>query len=114
MRDVVIVEAVRTPIGRFLGGLKDFTAVELGTFAVKSLLERSGIDGDAVDEVFFGNGRQAGGGPNPARQSNRSACWGPNRPRYTGTDTTAISAPRGCGCNRQPAPCSNGFRRAKT
>jgi acetyl-CoA C-acetyltransferase len=65
---IVITHAVRTPIGRFLGGLKDFTAVELGTFAVKSLLERSGIDGDAVDEVFFGNGRQAGGGPNPARQ----------------------------------------------
>lgn len=64
----VITHAVRTPIGRFMGGLKDFSAVELGVFAVKALLERSGVSPTLIDEVVMGNGRQAGGGPNPARQ----------------------------------------------
>lgn len=64
----VITHALRTPIGKFLGGLKEFSAVELGVFAVKAALERSGIPADQVDELIFGNGRQAGGGPNPARQ----------------------------------------------
>ena len=66
--NVVITHAVRTPIGKFLGSLKGFTAVELGCHAVSSLLERSELDRDLVDELIFGNGRQAGGGPNPARQ----------------------------------------------
>ncbi len=66
--NVVITDAVRTPIGRFLGGLKDKSAVELGTHAVKALLERAKLDATKVDEVVFGNARQAGGGPNPARQ----------------------------------------------
>ncbi len=66
--NVVITDAVRTPIGRFLGGLKDKSAVELGVHAVKSLLERALVEPARVDEVVFGNARQAGGGPNPARQ----------------------------------------------
>ncbi len=66
--NVVITHAVRTPIGRFLGGLKDFSAVDLGVAAVGSLFERAGIDRAEVDEVIVGNARQAGGGPNPARQ----------------------------------------------
>ena len=66
--NVVITHAVRTPIGAFLGGLKQFSAVELGVHAVSALLDRSGFPRDQVDELIFGNGRQAGGGTNPARQ----------------------------------------------
>lgn len=65
---VVITHAVRTPIGGFRGSLKGFSAVELGTFAVRSLIDQSGVDGEKVDHLVFGNARQAGGGPNPARQ----------------------------------------------
>ncbi len=64
----VITHAVRTPIGKFLGSLKEKTAVELGVHAVTALLERAGVEADVVDQVVFGNARQAGGGPNPARQ----------------------------------------------
>lgn len=66
--DVVVTHAVRTPIGKFLGGLKDLSAVQLGTHTVVALLDRAGLERDQVDEVIIGNARQAGGGPNPARQ----------------------------------------------
>ena len=66
--DIFLVAAVRTPIGKFGGGLSTLTAPQLGTESVKATLERSGIDPHAVDEVIFGNARQAGVGPNAARQ----------------------------------------------
>ena len=65
---VVITHALRTPIGKYLGGLSSLSAAELGVHAVRSLLERSGQDPADVGELIFGNGRQAGGGPNVARQ----------------------------------------------
>jgi len=64
----VITHAVRTPIGKFMGSLSELSAVDLGVHAVNALFERSGVSKDRVDEVVFGNARQAGGGPNPARQ----------------------------------------------
>ncbi len=66
--DVVITHALRTPIGKYLGGFADLTAVDLGVSVTKDLLASAGIDPSEVDEVFLGNGRQAGGGPNAARQ----------------------------------------------
>ena len=66
--EIYLVAAVRTPIGKFGGGLSSLTAAELGTAAAKATLERSGIDPQVVDEVIFGNARQAGVGPNVARQ----------------------------------------------
>jgi acetyl-CoA C-acetyltransferase len=66
--DIYLVAAVRTPIGKFGGGLASLTAPQLGTASAKATLARSGIDPDAVDEVIFGNARQAGVGPNAARQ----------------------------------------------
>ena len=69
MKDVVIVGAVRTPIGCFQGALSSFTAVELGSMVVKALVERSGLDPLAVDEVILGQVLTAGAGQNPARQS---------------------------------------------
>lgn len=67
-REVFIVSPLRTPIGKFGGSLASLTAVELGTQVVKATLSRSGVDSSRVDEVIFGNARQAGVGPNPARQ----------------------------------------------
>ncbi len=67
-REVVIAGACRTPVGRFLGGLADLSAVELGKLAARAALERAGVAPDAIDEVIFGNVLQAGLGQNPARQ----------------------------------------------
>jgi acetyl-CoA C-acetyltransferase len=66
--DIYLIAAVRTPIGKFGGGLSSVSAPELGIASTKATLERSGIDPQAVDEVIFGNARQAGVGPNAARQ----------------------------------------------
>jgi acetyl-CoA C-acetyltransferase len=67
-QQIVIAGAVRTPIGKFMGGLSGVSAVELGTIAVTGLLQRAGLPADAVDQVIFGMARQAGSGPNVARQ----------------------------------------------
>ncbi|XWN36115.1 MAG: acetyl-CoA C-acyltransferase [Balneola sp.] len=69
MRDVVIVEAKRTPIGSFGGSLASFTAPELGSTAIIELLKSSGISADSVQEVVMGNVLTAGIGQAPARQA---------------------------------------------
>ena len=69
MRESVIVSAVRTPTGKFLGSLKDFTAPQLGAIAVREAVRRAGIDPAAVDECIMGNVVTAGEGQNPARQA---------------------------------------------
>jgi len=69
MRDSVIVSAVRTPTGKFLGGLKDFTAPQLGAMVVREAVARAAIDPQFVDECIMGNVIQAGNGQNPARQA---------------------------------------------
>ena len=63
----VIVSGARTPMGRLLGSLKDFSAADLGGVAIKAALERAGISGDQVDYVIMGQVLQAGAGQNPAR-----------------------------------------------
>ncbi len=68
MQSVYILSAVRTPIGKFGGSLATLTAVDMGRVAAKAAIERAGIRPDQVEEAIFGNARQAGGGPNPARQ----------------------------------------------
>ncbi len=68
MREVVIVSAVRTPIGTFGGSFKDVSAVSLGTIVAKEAMKRANIKPDMVDEVIFGNVLQAGLGQNVARQ----------------------------------------------
>ena len=69
MRSSVIVSAVRTPTGKFLGGLKSFTAPQLGAMVVKEAVRRAGIDPNDVDEVIMGNVVSAGLGQAPARQA---------------------------------------------
>jgi len=66
--EIVILGAARTPIGRYGGSLKDTHPADLGAVAVRAALERAGVPATAVDEVVIGHGRQAGSGPNPARQ----------------------------------------------
>ena len=66
--EVVILGAARTPIGRYGGALRNVHPAELGAVAAKAALERARIPASDVDEVLIGHGRQAGSGPNPARQ----------------------------------------------
>ena len=68
MPDVLILSAVRTPIGKFGGSLATQSAVELGVVAAKAAMERASVDPKQIEETIFGNARQAGCGPNPARQ----------------------------------------------
>jgi acetyl-CoA C-acetyltransferase len=66
--EVYIVSAVRTPIGKFGGSLASMTAADMGVVAATCAMERAGVRPEQVEETIFGNARQAGGGPNPARQ----------------------------------------------
>ena len=70
---VVVVAAARTPIGRYGGTLRDTHPAELGARAARAALDRAGVAPDAIDEMFVGHARQAGSGPNPARQTGRRA-----------------------------------------
>jgi acetyl-CoA C-acetyltransferase len=68
LQAVYILSAVRTPIGKFGGSLASLTAADMGVVAAKAAIERAGVQPDQIEETIFGNARQAGGGPNPARQ----------------------------------------------
>lgn len=69
MADVFLLSAVRTPIGKFLGGLAELSAPDLGSLVTAEALRRAPVSPDRVDEVIFGNVLQAGVGQNPARQA---------------------------------------------
>lgn len=81
--DVVIVSALRTPIGKFGGSLKHISAVELGSIVIKGMLEKTGLEGNQVDEVIMGNVLQAGLGQNPARQAAIHAGISEHTPAFT-------------------------------
>src|SRR6185437_16921794 len=65
----VILSAVRTPIGKFLGGLAPLSAIELGAKATAEAVRRASVDPQQIDEAIIGNVVQAGLGQNPARQA---------------------------------------------
>src|SRR5215471_13209807 len=69
MEEVVIVSAVRTPVGKFQGALSSFSAPQLGAIAVKEAVRRAGVDPKLVDECIMGNVLSAGIGQAPARQA---------------------------------------------
>lgn len=69
IKQAVIVSAVRTPVGKFLGALKNFKATELGAITVREAVKRAGVSPEEVDEVIMGCVIQAGLGQNPARQA---------------------------------------------
>ncbi len=73
MTDVVIVDAVRTPIGSFGGALSSMPASQMGALVIKALLQRNNLSGDQVDEVILGQVLTAGVGQNPARQASIQA-----------------------------------------
>lgn len=80
---IVLAAPVRTPIGKFGGGLAPLSAPDLATAVAKACLERAHLDPARVDQTFFGHGRQAGCGPNPARQIAHRAGIPDERPAYT-------------------------------
>jgi acetyl-CoA C-acetyltransferase len=65
---VYILAAARTPIGKFGGSLASLTAADMGAVAAKAAMDRAQVQPQQIEETIFGNARQAGGGPNPARQ----------------------------------------------
>src|SRR5439155_7239361 len=69
MPDILLLAAVRTPIGKYLGGLADLPAPQLGALVLREALRRANVPADRVDEVIVGNVIQAGVGQNPARQA---------------------------------------------
>ena len=69
LNDVVILEAIRTPIGAYKGSLKELSADKLGSIVIKEILRKSKLDKDDIDEVIMGQVLTAGGGQNPARQA---------------------------------------------
>jgi acetyl-CoA C-acetyltransferase len=80
---VLLAGGVRTPIGNFGGALAASSAAALGGFAARAALERAGVPAAAVDEVIFGHARQAGNGPNLARQVGRRAGLADETPAFT-------------------------------
>jgi len=80
---VYILSAVRTPIGKFGGSLASLSAVDIGVVAARVALERAGVQPQQVEETIFGNARQAGGGPNPARQISIRSGIPQEAPAYT-------------------------------
>ena len=69
MNEVVIVEAIRTPIGAFKGSLKNLSADKLGSIVIREILRKTKFAKDEIDEVIMGQVLTAGGGQNPARQA---------------------------------------------
>ena len=100
--DIVIVSAVRTPIGKFQGSLSDFTAPQLGAIVVREAVKRAGIDPNTVDEVIMGNVVGAGLGQNPARQA--ALKGGLRRSRERDDDQQSLRLGiEGCGARRPGA-----------
>ena len=91
MRPVYVLSAVRTPIGRFGGAFASLSAADLGEVAARAAVERSELPPAAVDETIFGHARQAGGGPNTARQVSHRAGIPDSVPAYTVNKACASS-----------------------
>lgn len=99
LKKIVIVSAVRTPIGSFIGGLSTIAAPRLGAIAIKGALDKIQLEADLVDEVFMGNVVQAGTGQSPARQaaiyaglSNSVTCTTVNKVCASGMKSVMLGA----------------------
>jgi acetyl-CoA C-acetyltransferase len=91
MREVWVLSAARTPIGKFGGAFASLSAADLGTAAARGALARAGVPPEDVTETIFGHGRQAGGGPNSARQVARRAGVPDASPAFTVNKACASS-----------------------
>jgi acetyl-CoA C-acetyltransferase len=83
VQGVFILSAARTPIGNFGGSLASCAAADMGVVAAKAAIERAGVQPEQIEETIFGNARQAGGGPNPARQISIRAGMPQEVPAFT-------------------------------
>jgi acetyl-CoA C-acetyltransferase len=99
MREAVIVSAVRTPVGRYLGALRDIPAYDLAALVLNEVMKRSGASAEAVDEVIFGQSYQSGEYVNVARMALLKAGWPEGIPGVTvdcrcctGLDTVRMAA----------------------
>ncbi|MBK8945108.1 MAG: thiolase family protein [Ignavibacteriae bacterium] len=99
LKEVYIIDAVRTPIGSFMGSLSSMPATKLGSIVIKALIERNKIQNDIVDEVIMGNVIQAGEGQAPARQaalgaglSNSTQCMTINKVCGSGLKSVMLAA----------------------
>ena len=104
MERPVILSAVRTPIGKFMGGLSPLSATELGAKVVAEAVRRAGIDAKQVDEAIMGNVVQAGLGQNPARQAALRGGLDPRVAAMTinkvcGSGLKAVGAGRASACS---------------
>jgi acetyl-CoA C-acetyltransferase len=91
MKPVFVLSAARTPIGKFGGSFTSMSAAALGEVAAKAAIERSGLPATAIDETIFGHARQAGGGPNTARQVSHRAGVPDSVPAFTVNKACASS-----------------------
>ena len=91
MRPVYVLSAARTPIGKFGGAFAALSPADLGEAAARAAIERSGLPATAIDETIFGHARQAGGGPNTARQVSHRAGVPDAVPAYTVNKACASS-----------------------
>src|SRR6478672_1537032 len=91
MRPVFVLSAARTPIGKFGGSFASSSAADLGEVAARAALLRSGLPPAAIDETIFGHARQAGGGPNTARQVSHRAGVPDSVPAFTVNKACASS-----------------------
>jgi acetyl-CoA C-acetyltransferase len=82
-KEVFVLHAKRTPIGRFGGVFKDLTAVDLGVSVVQNVLKEAGVAPEEVEETIFGHARPAGCGPNPARQVSHRSGIPDSSPAFT-------------------------------
>ncbi|MGZ5155178.1 MAG: acetyl-CoA C-acyltransferase [Caldimonas sp.] len=103
---IVIVSAVRTPIGGMLGDFSGLAAHQLGSVAIKAAVERAGITGDAVNEVLMGNCLMAGQGQAPARQ----AALGAGLPQSAG----AVTLSKMCGSGMRAMMFANDMLKAES
>jgi len=83
VQGVFILSALRTPIGKFGGALAGLSSPDLGVVAAKAALEKAGVQGEQIEEAIFGSARQAGNGPNPARQISVRSGVPKESPAYT-------------------------------
>ncbi len=82
-KDIVVISACRTAMGKFGGSLKDIPSFGLGANVIRESLKRAGLSGDQVDDVILGSCRQAGNGPNPARTASVKGGVSPSVPVIT-------------------------------
>jgi len=116
-REVVILSAARTPIGKYGGAFRDVHPAELGAVAARAAIERAGVAPADIQDVWIGHGRQAGSGPNPGRQVGNRAGIPHASPAQTinkacasadsaarSSAARAATAPSSAGCTFRSAP----------